>query len=322
MLQIHPTLRCNLRCLHCYSSSGPDRREELSPELLKDALSDACDEGYRVVSVSGGEPVLYRPLPELLAHARANGMRTTVTSNGMLLSERWLARVRDVLDLLAISLDGIPASHNRMRDSARAFPTMAARLDGVRRSGIPFGFIFTLTQHNVDELDWVAGFALEQGAGLLQIHPLEEAGRARRLLAGSRPDHVETTYAYLEALRIQAVAGERLRVQLDVVDRELLTGGESITETGVRRRPLSTVVSPLVVEADGAVVPLEYGFLRAYALGNLHDGRLRELASSWKRERSGAFQELCRRALAELHKPAALPFANWYEVMADLGAVV
>jgi MoaA/NifB/PqqE/SkfB family radical SAM enzyme len=70
----------------------------------------------------------------------------------------------------------------------RAFSTMAARLEGVRRSGIPFGFIFTLTQFNLHELEWVAGFALQQGARLLQIHPLEEAGRAAERLAGARPD--------------------------------------------------------------------------------------------------------------------------------------
>ena len=36
-LQVHPTRRCNLRCLHCYSSSGPDQREELPLAMLRDA---------------------------------------------------------------------------------------------------------------------------------------------------------------------------------------------------------------------------------------------------------------------------------------------
>lgn len=29
LVQIQPTLRCNLRCLHCYSESGPERHEEI-----------------------------------------------------------------------------------------------------------------------------------------------------------------------------------------------------------------------------------------------------------------------------------------------------
>src|ERR1700732_2069259 len=172
ILQIHPTRRCNLRCLHCYSSSGPEERGELPVALLADALTDAAAEGYTVASFSGGEPLLYRPLRELLDHAHGRGMATTVTSNGML-------------------LDGTPASHDRMRADPRAFATMASRLGRLRDSGIPFGFIFTLTQHNLHELEWVAGFAVEQGARLLQIHPLEAAGRATEELAESFPDAVE-----------------------------------------------------------------------------------------------------------------------------------
>jgi MoaA/NifB/PqqE/SkfB family radical SAM enzyme len=190
VLQIHPTRRCNLRCLHCYSSSGPEESSELSLTLLCNALTDASKEKYTVAGISGGEPLLYKPLRELLEHAHQCGMITTVTSNGMLLTERRLETLRGVVDLLAISLDGGPASHNRMRASERAFEMMAARLDGVRRSGIPFGFIFTLTQHNLHELDWVANFALEQGAKLLQIHPLEEVGRANTFLPGVRPDKI------------------------------------------------------------------------------------------------------------------------------------
>src|SRR5262249_42287984 len=142
VLQIHPTRRCNLRCLHCYSLSGPEERESLSLPLLCGAVTDAGQEGYTVVGISGGEPLLYRPLPELLEHAHMCGLITTVTSNGMLLDGQRLARLQGCVDLLAISLDGIPASHNRIRGSERAFETMRARLEGVRQSGIPFGFIF------------------------------------------------------------------------------------------------------------------------------------------------------------------------------------
>jgi MoaA/NifB/PqqE/SkfB family radical SAM enzyme len=317
---VHPSRRCNLHCLHCYSSSGPDERDELDIGLLCDALTDASIEGYSVVGCSGGEPLLYPRLHALLEHAHTLGMVTTVTSNGMLLDERHLATLQGAVDLLAISLDGVPASHNRMRDSERAFATMQARLAGVRRSGIPFGFIFTLTQHNLHELEWVVQFALEQGARLLQVHPLEEVGRARQRLAGGRPDEIESAYAYLEVLRLREMAGERLFVQLDLVDRELLRGEPNrvfaeAEPAAAPDGPLAELVSPLIVEPDGAVVPLQYGFARAYALGNLHAAPLRELADRWRRERYPAFRALCRRVFDELAAPANLPFTNWYEAV-------
>jgi len=159
-IQIHPTRRCNLRCLHCYSRSGPEERDWLTCETLEDAITAAWAEGYRIASFSGGEPVLYGGLRRLLLHAKQLSMRTTVTSNGMLLTGERLAMLAGCTDVLAISLDGIPESHNRMRASSQAFERMQANLEGVRNSGIGFGFIFTLTLHNVNEVNWAAQFAV------------------------------------------------------------------------------------------------------------------------------------------------------------------
>jgi MoaA/NifB/PqqE/SkfB family radical SAM enzyme len=171
-----------------------------------------------------GEPLMSGHLRSALEHAPARGMVTTMTSNRTRLDERRLAVLHGAVDLLAISLDGVPDSHNRMRASQHAFEAMARRLEAVGMSRIPYGFIFTLTQHNVHELNWVVNFALDQGAGLLQIHPLEEVGRARQTLEGSRPDDVETAFAFLEVHRLQQLVGDRLVLQFDVVDHDPMRG--------------------------------------------------------------------------------------------------
>lgn len=324
VLQIHPTRRCNLRCLHCYSSSGPEAAEILPLGLLHGALADSAAEGYNVAGISGGEPLLYRPLRELLEGARRLGMLTTVTSNGMLLNPRRLDALDGVVDLLAISLDGVPESHNRTRASPRAFDLMAARLESVRASGIPFGFIFTLTRQNVHELEWAAGFALEQGARLLQIHPLEPVGRAQAELPGEAPDEFESAYAYVLAARLQREIGNRLYVQLDLSHRRVLQAhpqsmfAGDVDVTGC----LSQILSPLVIEPDGTVVPLQYGFARHFALGNLRQAPLRELVPVWRRERYEAFQRLCREAFAESVAEEAPLLANWYDTIGRRAAVV
>jgi MoaA/NifB/PqqE/SkfB family radical SAM enzyme len=318
ILQIHPTRRCNLRCAHCYSLSGPEAVDEIEAELLCQAISDASRQGYTLAGFSGGEPLLYDKLPVLLDHARQLGMLTTVTTNGMLLTGERLSELRDRVDLLAISLDGVPASHNRIRDHDRAFEIMSERLDGVRRAGIPFGFIFTLTLYNVHELRWAAEFALEQGAGLLQIHPLEEVGRAAQEMVGGRPDQTEAAVAYLEALWIQANAGERLRVHIDLADRELLRMEPSRAFADRlpdqwQSMPLSALVNPLVVEADGTVVPVQHGFDRRFALGDLRAASLADLAERWRRHRYAEFRALCRRAWQGVVESPDCQLVNWYE---------
>jgi Fe-coproporphyrin III synthase len=153
--------RAPFRSLHCYSSSGPRERDELDVATLMGAIVDANSEGYNAVAISGGEPLLYERLRDLLDCPHRCGMFTSVTSNGMLLDTTRLEWLRGAVDLLAISVDGTPESHNRMRASERAYETMLSRLEGVRNAGIPLGFIFTLTQHNVHELELVAQFAVQ-----------------------------------------------------------------------------------------------------------------------------------------------------------------
>jgi MoaA/NifB/PqqE/SkfB family radical SAM enzyme len=55
-------------------------------------------------------------------------MRTAVTTNGLLLTERRLSELVGLVDVLAISLDGRPETHDWMRGDRRAFGQMSSRL--------------------------------------------------------------------------------------------------------------------------------------------------------------------------------------------------
>ena len=186
---------------------------------------------------------------------------------------------------------------------------------GQRQIATVFG---TLTQYNVNEVDWAAEFAVEQGAKLFQIHPLEEVGRAQHVLAGSRPDEIESAYAYLAAERLRQRYAGRLFVQLDVFHRDLVVRHPdrfNAEESCSEPHTLADCVTPLVVEADGTVVPLGYGFARRYALGCVGKERLRDLAPRWIATGYAPFRELCRRVYADACTPSALPFLNWYELI-------
>jgi MoaA/NifB/PqqE/SkfB family radical SAM enzyme len=310
-----------LKCLHCYSSSSPEAVEELSCDLLREAVSDAFAEGYNVVGISGGEPLMFNSLSEILRHAKSLGMITSVTTNGMLLDQKRIENLKGSVDLIAISLDGVAESHNRMRAHPRAFEMMQRRLAELRAAKIPFGFIFTLTLYNLHELEDVARFAVDEGAGLLQIHPLEEVGRAQEKLSNKSPDRLELTYAFLEAARIQELYEGKLQVQYDAVDREVVTecparifAAESNQFNHPSDRPLADLVSPLIIENDGSVVPIQYGFSQAYKIGNLKNGSLREQSARWKMDVYPSFLELCRKVfnkIADADK-SEHPFTNWY----------
>ncbi|MEM9215904.1 MAG: radical SAM protein [Cyanobacteria bacterium P01_F01_bin.150] len=323
-LQLHVSRRCNLQCLHCYSNSSPHQTETLPLDLLQQTVREAVTEGFGHLAISGGEPLLYQPLPKLLKTAKDSGIITTITTNGILLTPQRVAQLQGTVDLIAISLDGVPSSHNHMRNAPRAFESMQANLETLREAQIPFGFIFTLTQYNLHELDWITTFALDQGARSLQIHPLEEFGRASNQLQGNSPDAREKTIAFLEFLRVQAKAKDNLHIQIDLADRVALQAHPdrvyaNLTDTDVSTEPLANLVSPLVVETDGTVVPLQYGFPRPYALGNLKERSLLALSNRWKQGGHRPFHTLCSHTFETVTRDNGLPFLNWYEVLAREG---
>ncbi len=319
VVQVHPTTRCNLRCHHCYSSSGPQARDILPAGLLGAALHDAAHEGYNAVGISGGEPLMYAGLEELLLAARSAGLVTTVTTNGVLLDEARVQVLAPLVDFFAVSVDGVAASHNRMRASARAFENMRRGLGVLRAGGCRFGLIFTLTMTNLDELAEVAELAAAEGAELLQIHPIEEVGRARSDMEGSAPDDAELAYAYLEVVRLRGCFGDRPQVHLDVASRAVLAAEP---ERGFAHLappespPPAMTLAPLVIEADGTVVPLQYGFGRAYALGNVVLEPLPPMLDRWQREGQRDFLRLCRQVHHDhVENGLSLPFFNWYGAM-------
>lgn len=310
ILQVHPSRRCNLRCRHCYSSSGPRVSDEVELDVLLRAVADAQVLGYDVLAVSGGEPLLYRGLLPLLRFARGLGMRNVVTSNGMLLTSRRLSELVGLVDVLAVSLDGGPETHKWMRGDQRAWTTMVGRLPAVRDSGISFGFITTLTMHNAHELEFVVDMAARWGAALVQVHPLEPDGAGKALTAAV-PDSTELGYAFFEARRLSIVHGVPIQVDL-VTQADLRTAPERfLVQERAPGVSLGRWLTPLVVETDGTVVPLSYGFGRDYALGNLLRAPLVTLADEWdsepfRRMASEVYLDLVNRGVA---------FSNWYERM-------
>jgi Fe-coproporphyrin III synthase len=326
IIHIHPSRRCNLKCLHCYSASGPEEKDQLGSEIFTQLIADASAQGYNVASFSGGEPVLYPHLRSLLDQAHRYQMRTAVVSNGMLLTEKRLDALAGAIDILAISLDGMPETHNKMRNMDTAFETMVSRLPAIRAKGIPFGFVFTLTYQNYQQFDWVVDFALEQGAGLLQIHPLEETGRAQDTLHGIVPNASLAAYAYLKTMRSrESLAEKGLFLQLDLLHQQQLlqypqkfyAQMPSIHEETL----LSELISPLVVEPDGTVVPLQYGFPRRYALGNLQQALLPELAKTWQQDIYSEFLNLCQQVYTEMSVPQELPIFDWYGAVTEKAAI-
>jgi len=315
VLQLHPTRRCNLACAHCYTVSGPDARGELPVSLLAACVEDAYALGYRQLAVSGGEPLVYGGLAALLAAARDAGMLTSITTNGLLATPSRWAPLAPLLDVVAVSIDGRPAEHDAIRGRDGAFARTVRNLATIRDAGVPFGFIHTLTQYNVDGLEFVVRLAAECGARSVQVHPLTVHGRAAETMPDARPDGLELLAAVYEAMRLGESLGVRVHVDAITVDQVATYRDRLVPSRPVTR--LVEVAPVLAVDAAATVVPFTHEVGGALALGSLYDARLSTLARVWlDAGRGDALAEACDRAWTEIALGADRTAVYWYDAVA------
>lgn len=322
ILQLHPTLQCNLTCIHCYSSSAPRLKKQLDPDLLKSFLAEAFEHGYNAVSVSGGEPFLYSGLSDILAFSKSLGYFTTVTTNGSLFKNNAgnIAALKNI-DLLAFSIDGKPDQHNYMRNSPKAFERLLEGIDIAKDHIDKFGFIHTLTANTLPSLLWLADFARSKGGRLLQLHPLESAGRGKEVAStlSLSPEDLQRIYILSHYLQ-QKYKGDML-VELDLIHRDqILKSPGSVyagRQTGGYRR-ITDYLRELILDENGYLLPVSHGFSTDYAIGNIFDGRcLNSMSDHFLTDTLPQLQQLFNETFEEVNVHEEQDLINWAELIVD-----
>jgi len=187
------TRRCNLKCLHCYSSSqNINYPDELTTEEGKTMIRDLAAFGAPVLLFSGGEPLMRRDLTELAQYAVDRGMRAVISTNGTLITKEKAARFREIgLSYVGISLDGTRGTHDFFRGVAGAFDRTIAGLRNCREAGIKVGVRFTVNRHNLGDVPAIFDLLEEENIPRCCFYHLVYAGRGSRLAAEDL-DHAAT----------------------------------------------------------------------------------------------------------------------------------
>lgn len=194
----YTTYRCNAKCGFCDIWEQPSPLIDLDDAICN--LKDLSRLGVRVVDFTGGEPLLHPQLDQLLDAARHFGMRTSVTTNGLLYPKR-AESLAGKVDLLHFSIDAAdPERHDTSR-GVQCFDNLMESLRVAISLGERPDLIFTVTNDNVGELDTLyEEFALPNKL-ILIVNPLFEYNSLGANLAEDVLDKMELysrrPYAYL-----------------------------------------------------------------------------------------------------------------------------
>src|SRR5262249_14366169 len=146
-LMLHLLGRCNLQCLHCYMEGSPSRVEQLPVESVLGTIAECAHLGIGAVYVTGGEPTLYRRLPDVLAAAsQVSGLKTTLCTNGTSITQRHIALFKKTNTSVNVSIDGEEEFHDHFRNLPGAFRASERSVRVMSEAGIPVTIVTTISQ--------------------------------------------------------------------------------------------------------------------------------------------------------------------------------
>ena len=289
-LRVSLTDRCNLRCTYCMPAEGLDwlpRAEVLGDDEVVRLVRIAVQRlGVRSVRLTGGEPLLRRGLPGLVARLAALGVELSLTTNGIGLArtavelrEAGLGRVNVSLDTLRADRFAALTRRDRIGDVfAGLAAAKEAGLDPVKVNAVPVRGV------NDDEIAELASFAVEHGYRMrfIESMPLDAQGSWDRA-------------AMVTADEVLARLGERF--ELVPVGRSGNAPAEEwrIAGTDTVIGVIASVTSPFCggcdrvrLTADGqlrnCLFATEESDLRALLRGGADDGRIEE---AWRASVAG-----------------------------------
>jgi MoaA/NifB/PqqE/SkfB family radical SAM enzyme len=311
---------CNLHCKMCdvgtanedanfFKNLRIDRKlHEITVERFK-SVTDEVAQYHPMMSINGTEPIMYKPLGEVIAYARHAGLAVAVTTGAYTLPKRAEELAEAGLTRLNVSIDGPPQVHNYIRGRSDSFEKATegiVKFKGAarQRSYEPEVLVnFTITNMNFDHLekfyDSISAYPVDRLNFVLMNFVNEEMAQAHNLEWGKK--YFATVNCLNEDTQPGKVNVSVLAQQMEAVRRK---GGSKVTFlpfyneaelTKFLNRPMEfmghvpCVSSWFIAQilADGEVIP----YTRCYHVpfGNINVQPFMEIwngekADAWRRD--------------------------------------
>lgn len=182
------TLGCNFRCIHCHASSREPHPDELTTEeALKLVEEIASIKEFRMLVLTGGEPLTRKDIFEILDYGRKLGLKFVIATNATLITEEVAFRLKESrVVAVAVSIDSSnPQTHNFIRNNSWAFSLAMRGMENIKKARITLQVNFTAMQHNAEQLRKTIDFVNDLGANIMLVYQLVPVGRGKEIKGAS-----------------------------------------------------------------------------------------------------------------------------------------
>lgn len=277
------TLACDLACRHCGSRAGRARPDELTTAECLDVVDQLADLGTMEVILIGGEAYLRDDWLEVIAHIKKRGMQALITTGGRgFTKERALAAKQAGIASVSVSIDGMEATHDRLRALQGSHRAALESLDNLRAAGVRVSANTQINRLSAPELPQIFDTIVAHGVHSWQIQLTVAMGRA-----ADEPDVLLQPYDLLQLFPVIGELADRCRAAGVMLWPGNNVGYFGPVEGKLRgKMPRGHLAScglgrsGLGIESDGTVKGCPSLATETWAGGNVREARLKDI---WER---------------------------------------
>ncbi|WP_158080469.1 PqqD family peptide modification chaperone [Alkalithermobacter paradoxus] len=180
-LSLELTNSCQLRCVHCFNSSGIMRDNELTVNEFINIAQQFSELGTQTIFLTGGEPFIKKDVNKLIDFVAKEFSTVNIASNAYTLEEETIELISKHKNIsIQVSIDGIENTHDKIRGVLGAYNKTIKNIKKLCEFKIPVAISFTMNDKNVNELEGVIKKAKEIGCIGVNIGLTSNSGRAKQ----------------------------------------------------------------------------------------------------------------------------------------------
>ena len=178
------TLKCNAHCIHCGSSAGCFKNDELSENQAIEICSQINEAGIKNVNIIGGELFLRSDWKAIVKKLREYGIKLSIVTNGICLTKSNLHFLFDNgVKTIGVSIDG---GRSKTHDYIRQVPGLYNKIfKNIRNddTNIQYTAITTLSKLNYKELPRLSKKLVKSKFKVWEVQTASPHGRMSKKVA-------------------------------------------------------------------------------------------------------------------------------------------
>lgn len=175
---IEITNSCNMKCKHCMNRSIQNSNNGFEKEQILKLIDELHENKTEEIYISGGEPLLYPYIDEVILYAYSLDIKVTLATNALEISNH-LDVIKKGVQLVSISLDGIGETHDKFRGVIGAFENCVKMFKLLKENNVKTRISAMIWKENYEELEDMILLAKECGVSKVNLAFLIPEGRAK-----------------------------------------------------------------------------------------------------------------------------------------------